>query len=155
MIYGVPGAGKSVLSYYLWKYFHEVHGKTLYILVEEGFSPSAQIKMKKLGITENQPLATEMQPIEVLKQYKYVFIDSFHEAGLKAHDIVRLRDACPNTTFFFVFTVNLKGEFSGGMQGLHKIDTSVKMVEKGIAEVQNKSRTGAIAGTQFKVPYDK
>lgn len=176
MIYGAPGLGKSVFALYLYRFFHDnFGGRAAYVMSEEGFSPSAKIKIKSIGCdnakykfytslptlsktikAKNGKDKTVLVPdMNEIRKYNFFFIDSVQGSKIPVDDLMKMRDECPDTTFFFLWTVNKDGVFSGGNQGLHDVCMSIKMIEKGVAEAQGKSRTGAVEGATFTTPYTK
>lgn len=132
MIYGKPGEGKSTLCLQLAEYFGENWGDVLYVSGEEYATESLLQNVdrndtKSIFVTWRADYNTD------LSQYDFVFFDSINNLKMKVSDFVTLKKMYPNTAMLLIFQSVKNGDFRGGQDWQHEVDTVIE-VKDGNAE---------------------
>ena len=69
---------------------------------------------------------------------KFVFVDSLNRLGLDVNDIIRFKEAFPNTVFLYVLQATKEGRFKGSQSIEHEVTSTIQVVD-GVAH--QKGRT--------------
>ena len=124
MFYGKPGNGKSTLALQFAGYTAKtLRSKTLYVTSEEPFSYTLQEKLKRLNVVHPNLTITGEFPADVSK-YKFIFIDSVNNCGMKPEDV---RNLPPGHFYVYIFQTTKSGAFRGSRDYLHDVDAEIKV----------------------------
>lgn len=124
MFYGKPGNGKSTLALQFAGYTSKtLRSKTLYVTSEEPFSYTLQEKLKRLNVANSNLTITGEFPADVSK-YKFIFIDSVNNCGMKPEDV---RNLPPDHFYVYIFQTTKSGAFRGSQEYLHDVDAEIRV----------------------------
>ena len=137
MFYGKPGNGKSTLALQFAGYTAKtLRSKTLYVTSEEPFSYTLQEKLKRLDVAHPNLTITGEFPADVSK-YKFIFIDSVNNCGMKPEDV---RNLPPDHFYVYIFQTTKSGAFRGSQEYLHDVDAEIRV--ENMKAVAGKNRFG-------------
>lgn len=137
MFYGRPGNGKSTLALQFAGYTSKtLRSKTLYVTSEEPFSYTLQEKLKRLNVANSNLTITGEFPADVSK-YKFIFIDSVNNCGMKPEDV---RNLPPDHFYVYIFQTTKSGAFRGSQEYLHDVDAEIRV--ENMKAVAGKNRFG-------------
>ena len=137
MFYGKPGNGKSTLALQFAGYTAKtLRSKTLYVTSEEPFSYTLQEKLKRLNVVHPNLTITGEFPADVSK-YKFIFIDSVNNCGMKPEDV---RNLPPGHFYVYIFQTTKSGAFRGSQEYLHDVDAEIRV--ENMKAVAGKNRFG-------------
>lgn len=137
MFYGKPGNGKSTLALQFAGYTAKtLRSKTLYVTSEEPFSYTLQEKLKRLNVVHPNLTITGEFPADVSK-YKFIFIDSVNNCGMKPKDV---RNLPPDHFYVYIFQTTKSGAFRGSQEYLHDVDAEIRV--ENMKAVAGKNRFG-------------
>ncbi|MBX3164676.1 MAG: hypothetical protein KF900_09350 [Bacteroidetes bacterium] len=135
MVFGKPKMGKSFLCMDFAGYLARNHGKVLYVAREEGLDMTLQNKLNAKEVAHPNLYVSESIPPD-LSLYDFIFFDSINSLKLSASDLEALRNANPEKSFVYVFQTTKEGNFRGGNEFQHNVDSVIEIPEKGLA-IQN------------------
>ena len=142
IIYGLPKAGKTHLSIQFAQYLQNKFGGVMYISGEEGVEEPFNNKLQKYNSKFSVAYDVKgsfgiMKAIEKTNP-KFVFVDSLNRLGLDVNDIIRFKEAFPNTVFIYVLQATKEGSFKGSQSIEHEVTSTIRVVD-GVAHQRGRT----------------
>ncbi|MBL4862993.1 MAG: hypothetical protein JKY09_08265 [Crocinitomicaceae bacterium] len=132
MIFGKPKMGKSYLAVDFSGYLARNHGTVLYVAREEGIDDTLQQKLKDKNVAHPDLYVSDYLP-EDLSAYDFVFLDSVNKLRLSPEQLDAFKRKYPETSFIYIFQTTKLGNFRGGNEFQHDVDSVIEVAEKGKA----------------------
>jgi hypothetical protein len=135
VVFSKEKLGKTTTLVDFAGYLSTHHGPVLFIQKEEELSGTFQDKFEQTqAANPNLDVVDEMQTDDVLKDYKFVFLDSVSRLGLSPKQLVDLQKRLgPGTTLFAILHATKDGQHRGANDYVHDAAHIVEFPEFGAA----------------------
>ncbi|MEX0662110.1 MAG: zincin-like metallopeptidase domain-containing protein [Balneolaceae bacterium] len=134
LMFSGPGSGKSTVALQLADEL-TAHGRTAYMVAEEGISATLQEKLERTGLTDTNVLFYDPEDLDAVKKYAknekldILFIDSFSIYDKRLKNFDDFRQWCKKEEILFVSIVQTtkEGKFYGNADAAFNVDCVIEV----------------------------